>query len=99
MSIENRNSKMKSVLIMTLLIAIVIVIFGGVYMLEQAAPVRGDEISRSFNPIQFESAQTGPTGRMVVSTGIILLLLGLGLLVLLVWLGWARTHYPSSGRF
>jgi TRAP-type C4-dicarboxylate transport system permease small subunit len=99
MSIEKRNFKMKNVLIVVLLAAITIVALGGVYMLQQDAPMRGDEIGRSFNPMQFESAQTGPTGRMVMSTGIVLLLLGLGVLVLLLWVGWKQSHYNSSGKF
>jgi putative copper export protein len=100
MSIEKRNFKIKHVLIVVLLAAIVILVFGGLYMLlQQDAPLRGDEMSRSFNPLQFESAQTGPTGRMVISTGIVLLLIGFGVLVVLFWVRWKRTHYKPSGRF
>jgi TRAP-type C4-dicarboxylate transport system permease small subunit len=98
MSIEKRNFKIKNVLVV-LLAAIMIVVFGGVYMLQQDAPLRGDEIGRGFNPMQFESAQTGPTGRMVMSTGIVLLLLGFGVLVLLLWVGWKKTDYKSAGKF
>jgi uncharacterized membrane protein YidH (DUF202 family) len=96
MSNNKRNFKIKNVLVVLLLTAILIVAFGGVYMLQQDVPLRGDEISRNFNPMQFESAQTGPTGRMVMSLGTVLLLIGFGVLVLALWVRWKKTQHKSK---
>jgi uncharacterized membrane protein YidH (DUF202 family) len=96
MSNIKRNFKMKNVFIALLLTAIMIVMFGGVYMLQQDVPLRGDEISRNFNPIQFMSAQTGPTGRMVMSLGTVLLLIGFGALVLALWVRWKKAQHKSK---
>jgi heme A synthase len=98
MSTEKQNYKMKNTLILVLLVTIAILVLGGMFMLEQAAPMRADSMGmgRDFNPLRFESVQTGPTGRMVMSTGIVLLLLGLGVLVLLLWVGWKKKHNNPS---
>jgi hypothetical protein len=93
MSTEKQNYKMKSTLILVLLATIAILVLGGMFMLEQTAPLRGDSMGmgRDLNPLQFESAQTGPTGRMVMSTGIVLLLIGGAAVLVLFWARWKRT--------
>lgn len=99
MTNQKRNFKMKNVLIVLLLAAIMIVVLGGVYMLQQDVPLQGDGISRNFNPMQFASAQTGPTGRMVMSLGTVLLLIGFGAIVLILWVRWKKAQHKSSEKF
>jgi hypothetical protein len=98
MNIEKRNIKMFSIITVVVLAAILLTAFGGFMMQRQIIPLRdsGMSMGRSTDPIQPESAQTGPTGHLVTSTGILLLLVGFGVLVLMLWVWRTRVHRNSS---
>ena len=88
MNIEKRNIKMLNIIVIVVLAAILVTAFSGFMMQRQTMPSRdsGIGMGRSTNPlIQPESAQSGPTGTLVMSTGIILLLVGFGVLVVMLW--------------
>jgi hypothetical protein len=87
MNIEKRNIKMFNIITVVILAAILLTAFGGFMLQRQAIPSRdnGMGMGRSTNLMRPESAQTGPTGRLVMSTGIILLLVGSGVLVVGLW--------------
>ena len=99
MNVEKRNIKMFSIITVVVLAAILLTAFGGFMMQRQTIPLRDGSmgINRGANPMmQPESAQTGPTGRMVMSTGILLLLVGFGVLVLTLWVWRTRVHRNPS---
>jgi hypothetical protein len=85
MNIEKRNIKMFNIITVVVLAAILLTAFGGFMLQRQIMPSRDSGMGRSTNPMRPESAQTGPTGRLVMSTGIILLLVGSGILVVMLW--------------
>ena len=98
MNIEKRNVKMFNIIAIVVLAAILLTAFGGFMMQRQIMPARdsGMGMGRSTNPMQPESAQTGQTGRLVMSTGILLLLAGSGVLVVMLWVWRTRTHRNPS---
>jgi hypothetical protein len=99
MNIEKRNIKWFNIIIIIVLAAILLTAFGGFIMQRQTMPLRdgGMGINRGVNPMmQPESAQTGPTGRLVMSTGIPLLLVGFGVLVLMLWVWRTRVRRDPS---
>jgi protein-S-isoprenylcysteine O-methyltransferase Ste14 len=95
MNIEKRNIKMFSIIAVVVLVAILLTAFGGFMMQRQIIPSRdsGMGINRGVQP---QSAQTGPTGRLVMSTGILLLLVGFGVLVLMLWVWRTRANRNPS---
>jgi hypothetical protein len=78
---------MFNIITVVVLAAVLLTAFGGFMMQRQIIPARdsGMGMGRSTNPMQPESAQTGPTGRLVMSTGILLLLIGFGVLIVMLW--------------
>ena len=76
MNIEKRNVKMFNIIAIVVLAAILLTAFGGFMLQRQIMPSRdsGMGMGRSTDPMRPESAQTGPTGQLVMSTGILLLL-------------------------
>ena len=99
MNIEKRNIKMFSIITILVLAAILLTAFGGFMMQRQTMPLRdgGMGINRGANPMmQPQSAQTGPTGRLVISAGILLLVAGFGILVLMLWVWRTRVHRNPS---
>ena len=96
MNIEKRNIKMFNIIAIVVLVAILLTAFGGFMMQRQIMPSRDGGMGRSTNPMQPESAQTGPTGRLVMSTGILLLLIGFGVLVVMLWVWRNRVHRNPS---
>lgn len=73
---------------------------GGFNFQAQALPSEDGGIGISggvdpVDPMQPESAQTGPTGQPIAATGIILLLVGFGVLVLILLL-LARRNTPNQ---
>lgn len=97
MNIEKRGN-MLTILILVVLAAILLTAVGGIFFQRQGMPSRdgGMGTGRGINPIQAESAQTGPTGKLVMATGIILLLVGFGVLVVLFWAGRSLVHHNPS---
>ena len=97
MNIEKRNTKMFNIIIMVVLAAMLVTIFGGFILQRQIMPSRdnGMGMGRSSNPMQPESAQSGPTGTLVMSTGIILLLVGFGVLIV-IWLAKRNSLHSDS---
>ena len=98
MNIEKRNIKVFSIIAMVVLAALLLTAFGGFMIQRQTMPINngGMGISRGTNPMmQPESVQTGPTGKMVMSTGILLLIIGFGVLVVMLWAG-RSWHHNSS---
>jgi len=88
MNIKKSNVKIYYIIITVVLAAVLITTLGGFFMQQQNTPVRANGMGMgSSNPMQPESAQTGPTGRLVTSTGVILLLIGSGVLIGLLWAG------------
>jgi hypothetical protein len=95
MNIEKQNRKMFNIVIMVVLGAILITVFGGFMMRGQTMPSSDRDMGRSTLPLlQPASAQSGPTGTLVMSTGIILLLVGFGALVVMLWA--KRTSLPAN---
>jgi hypothetical protein len=99
MNIEKRNLKLFNIITVVVLAAILVTTIGGFILQRQTMPSsnNGMGIGRSNNPMmQPESAQTSPTGRLVLSTGIILLLVGFGVLVVMLWVRSNRAHQNPS---
>ena len=96
MNVEKRNIKMFTIITVVVLAAILLTAFGGFMMQRQLMPARDGGMSRSTNPMQPESAQTGQTGRLVMSTGILLLLIGFGVLVVMLWVWRNKVHRNPS---
>jgi predicted nucleic acid-binding Zn ribbon protein len=98
MNIEKHNTKMFNIFIMVVLAAILVTVIGGFIMQRQIMPSRenGMGMGRSSNPMQPESAQSGPTGTLVMSTGIILLLVGFGVLIVILLAKRNSLHSNSS---
>ena len=98
MNIEKRNIKMFNVIALVVLAVILLTAFGGFMIQRQMVPSRdsGMGMGRSTNPMQPESAQTGPTGQLVMSTGILLLLIGFGVLVVMLWVWRNKVHRNPS---
>ncbi len=85
MNIEKRNLKMFNIITTLVLAAVLLTAFGGFMIQRQTISSKDVSMgfSRSVHPImQPELAQTGPTGSLVVSTGIVLLMIGFGTLVI-----------------
>ena len=97
MKIEKRNLKMLNIIAMVVLAAVLLTVFGGFIMQQQSMPSRDGDIGlgRNTNPMQPASAQSGPTGTLVISAGILLLLAGFGVIVVLLWAGRKLDHNPS----
>ena len=94
MNIEKRNLKMVNIIVMVVLAAILVTVFSGFMMQRQTIPSSDRSMGRSANPlIQPASAQSGPTGTLVMSVGIMLLLVGFGVLVAMVW---AKRNSPHG---
>jgi hypothetical protein len=98
MNIEKRNIKMFNIITLVVLAAILLTAFGGFMIQRQMVPSRdsGMGMGRSTNPMRPESVQTGPTGQLVMSTGILLLLIGFGVLVVMLWVWRNRVHRNPS---
>jgi Kef-type K+ transport system membrane component KefB len=98
MNIEKRNAKMFNIIWMVVLAAILLTAVGGILVQRLGLPsLVGDMgISRGNNPTQPQSTQTSPTGELVMTTGIILLMVGFIVIVLmlLVRRNWSRRN-PS----
>ena len=97
MNIEKRNLKMFNVITIIVLAAVLLTAIGGIMIQRQGMPLmEGDKrIGRGNNLFQPELAQTGPTGMLVLNTGIILLLIGFGVIVLLLVRRNLLRHNPS----
>ena len=84
MNIEKRHQKMFNIVSIVVLAAILLTAVGGIILQRMGLPseVGGLRISRGTDPfLRPESTQTGPTGTLAMSMGIILLLVGFGILV------------------
>lgn len=97
MNIEKSNLKMFNTITIIVLVAVLLTIVGGIILQRQALPAMdGDTpIGRSGNLWQPESSQTSPTGKLVLNTGIILLLIGFGVIVLVLVRRNLLHHDPS----
>ena len=84
MKIEQRRLKVFNIISVLVLVAVLLTACGGVTFHGQALPSRqgGVEIARDGRSIQPDSARTGPTGNLAIITGIILLMVGFGVLML-----------------
>jgi hypothetical protein len=98
MNIEKHNLKMFNTITIIVLAAILLTVIGGLIIRQQSMPAQagGMRLRSGDNPMRPELTQTGPTGKLVVDTGIILLMVGFGviILMLLVRRNWLR-HNPS----
>jgi len=101
MNIEKRNLKTFNVIAIVVLAAILLTVVGGILLQRQAMPEMGGgmRIGKGGNLMQPESAQTGPTGHMVLNTGIILLIIGFGVLLALLLVRHNALHRNPSGGF
>ena len=86
MIIEKRNTKMFNILSIVLLAAILRTIVGGMIVQRLGLPSMVGEvgIGRGHNLLQPKSTQTSPTGELVMTTGIILLMIGFVVIVLML---------------
>lgn len=88
MQLEKRNQKMLTTISVVVLAAILLIIFAGVMIQGQNMPLKDKEMSNGSNPFMVpESAQSGQIGELVVSVGILLLSVGFGVLVVMLWVG------------
>jgi len=98
MNIEKPNTKMFNTIFIIILVAILLTIGSGILVQRQGLPeqVGGMRMNRGDNLMQPRSTQTSPTGELVLSTGIILLTVGFGLIVLMLLVrnNWLRRN-PS----
>jgi hypothetical protein len=89
MNIENRNIRTFNIITVIVLTAILLTTLGGFIIQRQNPPVKNNSmgmngIGSGSNPMRPESAQTGPTGKLLLTTGIRLLLAGFGILVVIL---------------
>jgi hypothetical protein len=98
MHIEKRNQKMATTIGIVLLVSVVLIILVGLLMQGQSMPSKDRDMGRQTASLNFnfESAQTGPTGKLVISTGIVLLVVALGVLVVMLWVGRSRVVHDSA---
>ena len=94
MHIEKRNQKIFNIIIIVVLTAILLTAIGGILLQRQALPAMGMRTGNDL--MQPESTQTSPTGNMVVTTGIILLFVGFGVIVLMLLIRRNSLHRNSS---
>lgn len=98
MNIEKPNTKMFNTIFTIILAAILLTIGSGIIVQRQGllAQVGDMGMNRGDNLMQPRSTQTSPIGELVLSTGIILLTVGFGLIVLMLLVGnnWLRRN-PS----
>jgi hypothetical protein len=87
MNIVKRNIKVFDVISMVVLAALLLTATGGILLQWQnlLSMDGGMRSGGAESLVQPESTQTSPTGNLVVTTGIILLLMGFGV-ILLMWL-------------
>jgi preprotein translocase subunit SecG len=97
MHIEKRNQKMFNIIVIVVLTAILLTAIGGILLQRQVPPAmgRGIGVRAGNNLMQPESTQTSPTGKLVLNTGIILLLIGFIVSVLLLVRRNLLPHNPS----
>jgi hypothetical protein len=102
MNIEKRDLKMFNILAVVVLAAVLLTAVSGIMLQRQGLPAMGRDmrISRGDSLMQPESTQTSPTGSLVMNTGIVLLLVGFGLLVLILlvrrnWLHHTPLEFPK----
>jgi len=97
MNIEKRNLKMFNVITIIVLAAVLLTAIGGILLQRQVPPAMGGGMGvRAGNDfMQPESTQTSPTGKLVLNTGIILLLIGFAVIVLLLVRRNLLHHNPS----
>jgi hypothetical protein len=98
MNIVKQNIKVFDVISIVVLAALLLTATGGILLQWQnlLSMDGGMRSSGAESLVQPESTRTSPTGNMVVTTGIILLLMGFGVIVLMLlvrrnWLG----HNPT----
>jgi hypothetical protein len=86
MNIEKRNLKMFNIITIIVLGAVLLTAIGGILLQRQALPVMGSGtgMRAGNNLMQPESTQTSPTGRLVLNTGIILLVIGFVAIIMLL---------------
>ena len=98
MNIEKRNIKIFDVISIVVLAVLLLTAIGGILLQWQnlLSMDGGMRSGMAESLIQPESTQTSPTGNLVVTTGIILLLIGF-VVIVLMWLvrhNWLR-HNPT----
>jgi len=98
MNIEKRNAKLFNIISIAVLAAVLLTAIGGFLLQRQDLPSMGGGMRSggADSLLRPESTQTSPTGNLVVTTGIILLLIGFGVLVLMLLVrhNWLR-HNPA----
>ena len=98
MHIEKRNQKMFNIIIIVVLTAILLTAIGGILLQRHVPPAMGGGmgVHAGNDLMQPESTQTSPTGNMVLTTGIILLFVGFGVIVLMLLVRRNSLHRNSS---
>ena len=86
MIIEKRNTKMFNIVSIVLLAAILLTAVGGIIVQRMSLPSMLGEMGTGSgnNLLQPRSTQTSPTGSLVLTTGIILLMIGFVTIVVLL---------------
>ena len=96
MNIEKRNIKIFDVISIVVLAVLLLTAIGGILLQWQnlLSMDGGMRSGGAESLVQPESTQTSPTGNLVVTTGIILLLIGFGVigLMYLVRRNWSRQN-------
>ena len=89
---------MFNIIAIVVLATILLTVVGGILLQRQAVPSMGGgmRIGKGANLMQPESTQTGPTGHMVLNTGIILLIIGFGVLLALLLVRHNSLHRNPS---
>ena len=99
MRIEKRKLKMFNTISIIILAAMLLTTIGGLMIQRQALPEKVDiaGVRAGNNPdsMQPEMTQTSPTGRLVVNTGIILLMIGF-VMIIMILVRRNRLHRDTS---
>lgn len=96
MQIEKRNQKMVTALAVLVLFSIVLIIIAGFMIQEQTIASKDKSMSSISNTplIDVRSAHSGQTGELMMSAGIILLFVGFGVVVVMLWAGRNSVQHP-----
>ena len=97
MLIEKRNTKMFNIITVVFLAALLLTIVGGIIIQRQGlSSMVGEKGVKGQNFIQPQLTQTSPTGKLVVTTGIILLTIGFILTVVILLVRRNSLHHNRS---
>lgn len=89
---------MLTIFAILILVSIVLIITVGFMVQNQTIPLKDKDMGRSSNTplIDVQSVQSGPVGQLVLSTGIILLFVGFGAIIVMLWVWRNKVPHNST---